>query len=263
MQAQDGCALWVIRYHGDVTTLVALEKRDDDLEALRSRLAEREALLAERDAEMARVKSDLGAFRIKYRQEVGVLHERLDELELAIAEAELDELSRQVKSGSSGPSAPPAGDRPAPPPRYTSDAVRKLFRDVAKAIHPDLARDELARDRRHTLMVAANRAYALGDEEQLRLILQAWERSPEAVPGSHPEAMRLRLARRIAQIEEQLDLLADDLAALKDSPLWKLKAMVDEAAAKGKDLVREMVARLKRDIMVSTNRLDAMRPPSP
>ena len=43
--------------------------------------------------------------------------------------------------------------------------------------------------------------------------------------------------------------------------MWKLKAMVDEAAVKGKDLVREMVVRLKRDIMVATNRLDAMRPP--
>jgi hypothetical protein len=109
-------------------------------------------------------------------------------------------------------------------------------------------------------MIEANRAYALGDEEQLRLILQAWERSPDAVPGSHPDAMRMRLVRRMAQIEEQLELLAGDLAALKDSPSWKLKAMVDEAAAKGKDLVREMVARLKRDILAATNRLDAMQP---
>jgi hypothetical protein len=110
-------------------------------------------------------------------------------------------------------------------------------------------------------MIEANRAYALGDEERLRLILQAWERSPEAVPGSDPEAMRVRLVRRIAQIEEQLHLLERDLSDLAGSPLWKLKAMVDTAAAEGKDLVREMVGRLKRDIMVATNRLDAMRPP--
>ena len=37
--------------------------------------------------------------------------------------------------------------------------------------------------------------------------------------------------------------------------------MVDEAAADGKDLVRDMIGRLKRDILVATNRLDAMRPP--
>ena len=245
-----------------MTSLVGPDKRDDDLEGLRSRLSDREAVLGERGAEVDRLKSDLGAFKINYRQAVGTLHEQLDNLELDIAEAELGELSSRVKSGSGDPDEPPtAGASPAPMPRYTSDAVRKLFRDVAKAIHPDLARDELARDRRHSLMVEANRAYALGDEEQLRMILQAWERSPEAVPGSHPEATRLRLVRRIAQVEEQLDLLETDLAVLKDTPLWKLKAMVDEAAAKGKDLVREMVARLKRDILVATNRLDAMRPP--
>ncbi len=111
-------------------------------------------------------------------------------------------------------------------------------------------------------MIEANRAYAAGDEERLRWILQAWERSPEAVPGHDPEATRLRLVRRIAQIEEELVALARDLVALKDSPLWKLKVMVDEAAARGKDLVRDMVKRLKRDIMVATNRLDAIRPPS-
>lgn len=91
--------------------------------------------------------------------------------------------------------------------------------------------------------------------------LDAWERSPEAVQGSDPEAIRLRLVRRIAQIEEQLEMLAGGLAALKDSPLGKLKTIVDEAAAERKDLVRDMVGRLKRDILVATNRLDAIRPP--
>ncbi len=110
-------------------------------------------------------------------------------------------------------------------------------------------------------MIEANRAYALGDEERLRWILQAWEGSPEAVEGSDPEATRLRLVRRISQIEEELHRLADDLRALNDSPLGKLKAMVDEEAARGKDLVRDMIGRLKRDILVATNRLDAIRPP--
>ena len=165
-----------------------------------------------------------------------------------------------MESGSGGPGQSPAADRPAPSPRFTSDAARTLFRDVAKAIHPDLARDESTRNRRHTLMVEANRAYALGDKDQLRLILHAWENSPEAVQGSDPEAMRLRLVRRISQIEEELEILAGDLAAMKDSPLGKLKAMVDAAAASGKDLVRDMVGRLKRDILVATNRLDALRP---
>jgi hypothetical protein len=245
-----------------MTILVRSHQRhDDDREALRVRLAELEAILGARIAEVARVKSDLDAFEIDYRKRVGILHEQLDKLELEIAAAELGELAKRVASRADGSSESPAAGRPAPAPRYTTDAARKLFRDVAKAIHPDLALDESTRDRRHALMVEANRAYALGDEDQLRFILDAWERSPEAVQGVDPEATRLRLVRRIAQIEEQQDMLARDLAALKDSPLGKLKAMVDEAAATGKDLVRDMIGRLKRDILVATNRLDAMRPP--
>jgi hypothetical protein len=244
-----------------VTTIARIARRDDDVEGLHSQLSAREAVLLEQTAAMARVKSDLDAFRITYRREVGTLHEQLDALDLAIAEVELSELSRRLGHDASAPGDTPADAQPAPSPQYTSDAVRRLFRDVAKTIHPDLASDELTRDRRHTLMAEANRAYGLGDEEQLRLILRVWERSPESVQGSDPEAMRLRLVRRIAQIDEQLEGLARELAALQDSPLGRLKAMVDEAAAKGKDLVREMVRRLKRDIVAATNRLDAIRPP--
>lgn len=233
---------------------------DHELEGLRSRLSEVEAHYGERSAAAARAEAELAAFKIRYRQEVGLLHDELDRLELALAEAELGELSKRVAAPDE-PGAEPTGPRPEPQPRFTTDAVRRLFRDVAKAIHPDLARDEGTRDRRHSLMIEANLAYALGDEEQLRGILQAWERSPEAIQGTGPEAGRLRLVRRIAQIEEQLEMLASDQATLQDSPMWQLKAMVDEEAAKGKDLVKDMVRRLKRDILVATNRLDAMQSP--
>jgi uncharacterized protein involved in exopolysaccharide biosynthesis len=252
-----------VRYDRGVTTLVRADRpNDQDLETLRSRLAELEALLAERSSDAAKDQAELAAFRIRYRAEVGLLHEELDRLELALAEAELGEISKRV-ADAGGAEPPPAAARPEPQPRFTTDAVRRLFRDVAKAIHPDLARDEIARDRRHSLMIEANRAYAMGDEEQLRSILQKWDRSPEAVQGTDADAMRLRLVRRIAQVEEQLEGLAGALADVKESSLWKLKAMVDDEAAKGKDLITDMVKRLKRDILVATNRLDALRTPPP
>jgi hypothetical protein len=137
--------------------------------------------------------------------------------------------------------------------------VRRLFRDIAKAVHPDLARDQIARDRRHALMIEANRAYALGDEARLRSILQAWESSPEAVVGSDPAASRERMTRRLSAIEAELAELDGELAAMRDSALWKLKAMVDEAAARGEDLIADMVRRLQRDIMMARHRLDALQ----
>jgi hypothetical protein len=243
-----------------VGTLVRSDtQHDDERDDLRARLTALETALAARRAEWTRAKADLDAFSVDYRRRVGTLHEQLEKLELAIAEAELGEISKRLDEAGAS-TQPPIAARPDVEPRLTSDAVRKLFRDVAKAIHPDLGGDQAARDRRHALMIEANKAYAMGDEEQLRSILASWERSPEAVLGSDPEAMRLRLARRIGQINEQLEMIAAGLAELRESPLGKLKAMVDEAAANRKDLVRDMIARLKRDILAATNRLDAMRP---
>jgi hypothetical protein len=231
---------------------------ENELEDLHARLLELENRLGDRRSEVTLTRADLDAFRIKYRHEVGLLHEELDRLELALAEAELGILTERLGEIPEPQPATPTVNRIESAPRFTTDAIRKLFRDVAKAIHPDLAQDPTARHRRHSLMVEANRAYAVGDEEQLRAILQAWERSPEAVQGTDQEAMRLRLLRRIDQIEEQLAALAGDLAAMQESSLWKLKAMVDDEAAKGKDLIKDMVRRLKRDILVATNRLDAL-----
>jgi hypothetical protein len=241
-----------------VNGLVRLgQPQDGDLDMLRVRLTELEAALRERGARLSEVQAELAAFRIRYRQEVGLLHEELDDLERRLAEAELGEISQRLEEGGAPTDAPDDGPSEALP-RFTTDHIRRLFRDVAKAIHPDLAPDAVARDRRHALMIEANQAYALGDEERLRSILQAWENSPEAVNGSDDEAARLRLVRRIAQIEEQLNVYAAELAALRDSSLWKLKAMVDEAAAQNNDLVADMVRRLKRDILVTRNRLEAM-----
>jgi hypothetical protein len=237
-----------------VSALVPSERdHEPDLDRLRARLTERESRLGERRAEVSGTRADYEAFRIRYRQE-------LDRLELELAEAELGILTERL-GDANDPANAPSPERIEAPPRFTSDAVRKLFRDVAKLIHPDLAADADARDRRHALMIEANRAYALGDEEQLRSILEAWERSPEAVQGTDQDAMRLRLIRRLDQIEEHLQALAAEQASLIDTSLWKLKLIVDEEAAQGKDLIRDMVRRLKRDIVVNTNRLDALRPP--
>jgi hypothetical protein len=207
---------------------------------------------------LTQLESELETFKICYRREVGRRNEELDELDYEIAELELAELTRQL-----GPEPTdrrsPAAERREPAPRFTTDAVRKLFRDVAKAVHPDLADSEHARQRRHTLMIEANRAYARGDERRLRAILHTWESGPVALPVSDADAVRLQLLRRLAQIQAELEACDGDLAALEDSSLWKLKLMSDDAAARGRDLIGEMVRALTREIMVARNRLDALR----
>ena len=117
------------------------------------------ALLDARLARLTQAESELETFKVRYRREVGRRHEELDELEYAIAELELAELARRLGPEGTHQAASPAAERDEPAPRFTSDAVRKLFRDVAKAIHPDLAADEHARQCRH--IVARNRLDAI------------------------------------------------------------------------------------------------------
>jgi len=222
-------------------------------------VSEQAAVLDARLARLTQLESELDTFKVRYRHEVGRRHEELDELEYATAELELAELARQLGEEPTDRPTHPTAERDEPAPRFTSDAVRKLFRDVAKAVHPDLADNEHARQHRHTLMIEANRAYALGDERRLRAILHAWESGAVAVPDRDADAVRLQLLRRLAQIHDQLEACAGDLAALEDSPLWKLKVMTDEAAARGRDLIGEMVKELTREIQVARNRLDAIR----
>jgi len=256
-----------VRYDPLVTTLVPSGQPAADMGELRARVAERETALAEGAAEADRLNAELTSLAALYRHHVGTLHEQLDQLQLDIAEAELGILSsghpvepgRGDETGPGRPEKPPAAPNDPPAPRFTSDSVRKLFRDVARAIHPDLARDEDARTRRHALMAAANQAYALGDADQLRRILERWERSPDDVQGMDDAAIRLRLERRLAQIDELMEMFARDRVALEATPLYELKVQVEAAAARGRDLMADMVARLKRDIMAATNRLDAIR----
>jgi hypothetical protein len=243
-----------------VFSLVRSRPPDDrDLRDLRARVSERGAHLDARVARLTQCESELDAFKIRYRHEVGRRHEELDELDLEIAELELAELTRQLGTERTDRPSPPAEARSEPAPRFTTDAVRKLFRDVAKAVHPDLAESEHARQRRHALMIEANRAYALGDERGLRAILHAWESSAATLPASDADAVRLQLLRQLARIEDQLEACDSDLAELESSALWKVKLMSDEAAARGRDFIGEMVRALTRDIMVARNRRDAMR----
>lgn len=244
---------------GMVSLVRARPVSDADIRDLKGLITELARALDARVAEVGRVDGELAVFASRYRREVGRLSDELDELEYAIAEAELRELSKELGDADAEPHPARPASRPAPPPRLTSDAVRKLFRDVAKAIHPDLAHEDAAHERRHALMVEANQAYALGDTRRLRAILADWQGSGTEVDDLDPEVFRLQLLRRLGGLNDDLQACTKELALLHASSLWKLKVMVDDSATRGKDLIAEMVRDLRRDIVAATNRLDAMR----
>ena len=131
-----------------MTTLVRPEGPEDDLETLRARVTEQEAILDARATEVDRMTRALDMFAAAYKQQVGTLHEQLDRLELDIAEAELGELSKAVADGGAMPDAPPAPSMASPEPASGRRAALHLGRR-AQAV-PRRRPDHPSRPRRTT-----------------------------------------------------------------------------------------------------------------
>src|SRR4029450_8911907 len=129
-----------------------------------------------------------------------------------------------------------------------SDDAKRLFRQLARLIHPDLAGDAAERERRTNLMVAANDAYEQGDVAALERLLADWHASPEAVTGSGALADLERTLRKIIQVEASMARIEEELAELEASAMGWLRRRVEKAAREGWDLLAHMVRELDRQI---------------
>ena len=233
-------------------------------DADRARLAALELEVAERERDVTRLKRDLLALQSRYLDDIGGLYAKLNEIETAIADEEIALGLRLGTEGTEGTertegmpgpqtedigAAAGCGHRTAP-----SADLKRIFRQLAKTIHPDLALDGPARYRRHSLMAEANRAYAERDEDRLRLILSKWERG-DTHGGDDVDSV----PRRIAALEERRLAMDAELADLKTSAIWRLNAKMDDARQQGWDLFAEMVREVDREIRRATARLARLR----
>jgi hypothetical protein len=220
-----------------------------------------EAEVCRREIDVRALKLELQHLQRDYLGRLGGLYAELSDLEAAVAEAEVRAGLRpaaadEENEDATGSEVPPSSQRRHAQP---SDELKKMFRDVAKSIHPDLALDEPARCRRHSLMAEANRAYADRDADRLRLILQTWERSPEAIEDDEPDAVRRRAVRRVAELEDRLAALNAEWAELRRSAIYQLKSKIERTRAEGWDLFAEMVLQVRSDITRARARLARAR----
>jgi hypothetical protein len=230
------------------------------------RLPDLEKRLDDRERELAAVKDELLQLQTRYFAEVGALYDQLGEIDRRVAELEIrlglrppaDERAEDADvdepTDADAVLAPGCAARSA-----ASPDLKRVFRDLAKAIHPDRAADGPERFRRHSLMAEANRAYAERDEDRLRLILRAWERHPGATLDPDRDGDRGSARRRVAAIEERLLAIDGEFADLRSSAIGRLKTKIDDTRAQGWDLLAEIVSEVKRQIGRSTARLAALR----
>ncbi|MGC3002151.1 hypothetical protein ACPF8X_28175 [Streptomyces sp. G35A] len=104
-------------------------------------------------------------------------------------------------------------DQPVRPPQRVrpSEEARKLYRDLARKAHPDLAQEEKERLRREEFITRVNAAYARGSEAELRELAQEWAAGPELKHApSAADELYVRL-EWLSQRKELLTLVAREL----------------------------------------------------
>ncbi|MEU6015445.1 J domain-containing protein [Streptomyces sp. NPDC047515] len=211
-----------------------------------------EARLAKavRAAEQALIEFEIAVetFRVEvenfsrlHHQKLGPMYARLDELDAQIAEARaartgdpedlrkaqearaivmpmpgVDELFHDWidSDGLSPEAAAMLTEQPVRPPKRVrpTEEARKLYRELARKAHPDLAQDETERARREEFITRVNAAYGRGDEALLMELAQEWAAGP-VVPEtelSESEELYARL-NWLTQRKELLTVLAQEL----------------------------------------------------
>lgn len=241
-----------------------------------------------RAAEQALIEFEIAleSFRVEvenfsrlHHQRLGPMYTRLDELDALIAEAiaaksgDAEDLRRarearalvlpmpQVEElfqgwmdsdGISDEAQSMLTERPVqPPPRVRpGEEARRIFRELVRKAHPDLAREEAERERREAFLVRVNAAYADGNAEELQALADEWDAGPAPEPQwpSRSEELYARL-EWLAARKELLATMAEELEASAIGSMIKMAqddpdGLLDEIAEQLLAQVAEREARL-------------------
>jgi hypothetical protein len=250
----------------------SVKPEDQELARKREEQAALEAELADRELRAANLRAELGAFERQYLHFVGSRYAELDEKKAQIAERLVREQPENERAQQAARAARAradetkcaAGEKTSQEPHAfkSSPEMKRLYREVAKRIHPDLTSDRDDRAKRQQLMADANRAYERGDESSLSKILTEYECSPEAVAGEGAGAELIRVIRRVSQARSRLAEIEAEMQGLLRSDLYQLKSRVDEAEKGGRDILKEMIGQVDEQIALANQRLENSEPSS-
>jgi len=244
---------------------IILQQTPDDAALLdkRQQLAAVRDALAERESELAQLRTRLKAFESRYLRQVGILYAELDELEARIAEREIDlydsdaarrraqeARQRAQETHDAAYSEAHEAEEVDPPP-----TLKALFREVAKRIHPDFATDDDERKYFTLLMARANQAYSRGDLQTLQSMLDDHSEI-HASTQEGAAAELLRITRQIQHAQRDIDRLDAEQRAIRESEIGQLHRDAESATLENRDLLSELENSLRQQVAEAQQRFD-------
>jgi hypothetical protein len=231
----------------------------DDNDGATGRLAR-----AVRAAETALIEFEIAVetFRIEvenfsrlHEQRLGPLYARLEELDAEIAEAvaarsgDPEDLRRAERARAAVAPMPQVSELfqgwldaegfspegyamltqqsvQEPPRVRPGEEARKLYRELVRKCHPDLAVGAAEQDRRDAFLSRVNQAYARGDADALRELAAEWDRGDAGPPPEHSPGEELYA--RLEWLAQRKELLAEAAAALEDSAIGSMLRMAGD-----------------------------------
>ncbi len=232
--------------------------------------------LAERELEFSTRRNELHLFEKHYHQAVGKKYAELDELKARVlefasgffpktgprweqAEAAREQAERSKKEAREhADEGEGTGETGKTLTFNPPDDLKKLFREVAKKIHPDLAESEAESRRRHTLMARLNKAYAEMDAEAVQAVSREWEDEADEKSDLPLGAQLARIIEKISRVRKRLESLQTQIDDVVHSEMFGLKEGVEKAEREGRDVLREMCDEIDEKSQTIKSRLRAL-----
>lgn len=238
-----------------------------ELEHKYQQLVQIKADLQHREQAYNQLKSEIRMFEQVYEDILGVRIQTLEDLEWqlkgllgeTVAESSTESL-KQSTSHTHFQHTTDLLDDEEVPQNVANLSLKSLYRGVAKAVHPDLAADEVDRQRRQELMALANDAYQSGNRQVLIDLLSEWEQTPVVYGSELDIALELvRVIRQISAIQQNIHAVIRQTEELRQTDIYHFKLRVDDSIGDGIDLLAEMAAAVDLDIARIRRRLTTVR----
>lgn len=230
---------------------------------LEDTVASAETALAEAQIALETTRFDLDRLTRLHHHHLGPLYDRLDQLDLMIAEAraamtgdpQQARRAYELRYGSAGrpvfdpltdplPAEPEASPAPAAliDPDYASTlrftepieeastgsnpakTLQRLYRDLARRAHPDFTQDPREKERRNAFITRVNDAYRRSDLYELQRLAEEWAVISAEGPQVGSEERQLWLRQRLIWLRARTAEARVERETLLSSPLGQVLA---------------------------------------